>query len=94
MDRFYQDLLGKRPGLAAPMPKAAALAEAKHWLRELSGDEALRLAADMTNGVARGKGGTPSKLAVPAHLQAANDGDHPFSHPRHWAAFILIGDPD
>jgi CHAT domain-containing protein len=29
MTRFYQNLLGKRPGLDKPMPKAEALAEAK-----------------------------------------------------------------
>src|SRR5262249_14505615 len=33
MARFYQNLLGQRAGLAAPMAKAEALAEAKAWLR-------------------------------------------------------------
>ena len=33
MARFYRNLLGKREGLTAPMPKAEALAEAKQWLR-------------------------------------------------------------
>jgi tetratricopeptide (TPR) repeat protein len=33
MARFYRNLLGKREGLKAPMPKAEALAEAKRWLR-------------------------------------------------------------
>src|SRR5262249_25818246 len=32
MQRFYADLLGARPGLSRPMPKAEALAEAKAWL--------------------------------------------------------------
>ncbi len=36
MTRFYQNLLGKRPGLAKPMPKAEALHEAKQWLRSLT----------------------------------------------------------
>ncbi len=96
MDRFYQNLLGKRPGLAKPMPKAAALAEAKRWLRGLSVDEAANLAADMTSGVARGKGEPALKLVLPAAepQAAAKDENHPFSHPRYWAAFILIGDPD
>lgn len=35
MQRFYANLLGKRPGLDRPMPEAEALAEAKAWLREL-----------------------------------------------------------
>src|SRR5271157_4704074 len=51
MNRFYQNLLGKREGLNKPMPKAGALAEAKTWLRNLSFDEALKLTAAMTNGV-------------------------------------------
>ena len=39
MTRFYQNLLGKRPGLSKPMPKAEALHEAKQWLRNLTADE-------------------------------------------------------
>ena len=35
MQRFYANLLGRRPGLTAPMPKAEALREAKAWLRGL-----------------------------------------------------------
>jgi CHAT domain-containing protein len=39
MARFYRDLLGQRPGLSRPMPKAEALHEAKEWLRHLTTDE-------------------------------------------------------
>src|SRR5262249_41243363 len=39
MTRFYQNLLGKRPGLSASMPKAEARDEAKHWLRGISAAE-------------------------------------------------------
>jgi CHAT domain-containing protein len=35
MERFYHNLLGKRPGLDHPLPKAAALQEARDWLRHL-----------------------------------------------------------
>src|SRR5262249_16690948 len=45
MERFYQNLLGHRPGLSGAMPKPAALREAKAWLRGLDGAEAARLAA-------------------------------------------------
>ena len=38
MTRSYQNLLGKREGSSKPMPKAAALDEAKRWLRELRVD--------------------------------------------------------
>src|SRR5262249_55191140 len=36
MTRFYQNLLGRRAGLAGPLPKAEALDEAKRWLRGLA----------------------------------------------------------
>ena len=35
MQRFYANMLGRRPGLNSPMPKAEALREAKTWLRSL-----------------------------------------------------------
>src|SRR5262249_7669679 len=39
LTRFYQNLLGQRPGLTRPLPKAAALDEAKAWLRNLTAEE-------------------------------------------------------
>jgi CHAT domain-containing protein len=39
MVRFYQNLLGKRAGLLAPLSKVEALAEARRWLRDLSAKE-------------------------------------------------------
>ncbi len=96
MERFYQNLLGKRPGLEKPMGKAAALAEAKNWLRNLSSDEALNLAAEMTKGVVRGKGQVALPVvAIPKPDDPATAKTFkPFDHPKYWAAFILIGDPD
>jgi CHAT domain-containing protein len=96
MDRVYQNLLGKRAGLEKPMPKAAALAEAKAWLRELSATEAARLTADFTQGVARGKGQKTGKLlpAVPNVKQPTAEQDKPYAHPRYWAAFVLFGDAE
>jgi tetratricopeptide (TPR) repeat protein len=95
MQRFYANLLGKRDGLRAPMPKAAALREAKEWLRGLSRAEALRVAAQVSQGVERGKGRPRQKLLppLPEPVPAAKD-DHPYAHPYYWAAFVLIGDPD
>jgi CHAT domain-containing protein len=34
MERFYQNVLGRREGLKGALAKAAALAEAKAWLRK------------------------------------------------------------
>lgn len=96
MQRFYQNLLGKRPGLDKPLGKAVALDEAKRWLRELSSEDAQKLTAELGKGVSRTRGkGEELKLVVPAADSSSPDkeSDKPFSHPRYWAAFILIGDP-
>src|SRR5262249_4859017 len=95
MQRFYANLLGRRTGLSGPLPKAAALQEAKAWLRGLRRAEALAVAAELSGGVERGKA---AKARQPAKLSAAipdgGDNDRPFSPPHFWAAFVLAGDPD
>jgi len=94
MTRFYQNLLGKRPGLSKPLPKAVALLEAEDWLRNLTPDEVgSELAALDRGGVRRltdlsGPGG---RKAAPSSKLAAS---RPYAHPYYWAAFILIGDPN
>jgi tetratricopeptide (TPR) repeat protein len=90
MERFYQNLLGKRAGLSGPLPKAQALAEAKAWLRGLSRAEALQRTAQLSRGVARGKG-RPALPPLPAPTEAPDA--PPYAHPYYWAAFVLIGDP-
>jgi tetratricopeptide (TPR) repeat protein len=91
MSRFYENLLGKREGLTKPMGKAVALDEAKRWLRNLSGEEAAVLTAKISNGVARGARGKNVDLKVVA---TETKDAKPFAHPKFWAAFILIGDPN
>ena len=95
MQRFYANLLGVRPGLSQPLPKAEALAEAKAWLRGLRRVEVTALAAELSGGEARAAGATrrkpaPQALSVPA---GAAD-DRPYAQPYYWAAFVLAGDPD
>jgi len=94
MDRFYRNLLGKRPDGGKPMPKAEALREAKFWLRTLTATEALERLGTLTQGVVRGERPAREEMqAVPRPKDAGKD-YRPYAHPRYWAAFILIGDPD
>jgi CHAT domain-containing protein len=84
MTRFYQNMLGKRPGLSKPMPKAEALGEAKKWLRGLTVEEA-GVAESKLLQVSRGE---------PRPLTGTPVATHPYEHPHYWAAFVLVGDPD
>jgi CHAT domain-containing protein len=86
MQRFYENLLGKRADLKGPMPRAEALREAKHWLLNLDARTADKLVQGLP-GVQR-----VGKAAVPpdSKLKAGR----PYEHPYYWAAFILLGDPD
>ncbi len=95
MQRFYANLLGRRPGLTGPMPKAEALREAKAWLRGLHRAEVLAVTAELSNGVVRGKGAEarPAVDLDPAD-SAGGDTDRPYASPHFWAAFVLAGDPD
>ncbi len=95
MERFYQNLLGQREGLAKPMSKAAALAEAKQWLRTLPRQEVLARVAALSGGVSRGKGRPPlPRLAEPPKVAEGEKDTPPFAHPYYWAAFVLFGDPE
>jgi CHAT domain-containing protein len=91
MQRFYANLLGKRQGLTAPLPKAEALHEAKLWLRGLRRAEALKLIAGLSGGIERGK---DAKARAPATIPGTADNDRPYDSPHYWAAFVLSGDPD
>jgi CHAT domain-containing protein/tetratricopeptide (TPR) repeat protein len=93
MLRFYESVLGKRKGLKSPLGRAAALQEAKAWLRTLPRKEVETLVAGLTHGEIRGTvGPAPTKkLAAKAKVP---EGDRPYAHPYYWAAFVLIGDPD
>jgi tetratricopeptide (TPR) repeat protein len=91
MKRFYANLLGRRDGLSASMPKAEALREAKVWLRNLRRAEVLAVMAEMSGGVERGTG---AKSRPPAEIPGGGDADHPYAAPHFWAAFVLAGDPD
>ena len=95
MQRFYANLLGRRTGIAAPMPKAEALREAKSWLRGLRPSEVLAVTAEQSGGIERGKG-TKARQAggVAAAIPPGGDNDRPYEPPHFWAAFVLAGDPD
>ncbi len=94
MSRFYQNLLGKRMGLAKSMPKAEALSEAMKWLRRLTAEEIDSELAALERGevrpLAKGKDAPARKEASPTKSSAFR----PYDHPYYWAAFVLVGDPD
>jgi CHAT domain-containing protein len=93
MDRFYRNLLGKGAGGKA-LGKAAALREAKQWLRNVTAGEALKRLGTLTKGIVRGERPAREEMqAVPQPKNASTD-YRPYAHPRYWAAFILIGDPE
>jgi CHAT domain-containing protein len=95
MQRFYANLLGRRPGLTAPLPKAEALREAKRWLRGLRRSEVLTVAAALSGGVDRSKGAKARQPADPAAtVPPGGDDDRPYAAPHYWAAFVLAGEPD
>ncbi len=93
MSRFYENLLGKREGLSKPMGKAAALDEAKRWLRNLSQEEVDKIYAQYSKDVERRSRGIGIELKK-GKIQPMQPKEKPFAHPMFWAAFILIGDPD
>jgi CHAT domain-containing protein len=80
MQRFYQDVLGRRAGLRVPMSKARALDEAKRWVRSLSFGEVVTALNRIE--------GLPAPRNVPTNLTI-----RPFAHPIYWAGFTLTGDP-
>jgi CHAT domain-containing protein len=88
MERFYQNLLGRRVGLSQPMPKAEALDEAKRWLRGLSRAEVKQATAGMP---VRRRIIEEDESPKPAQIRQTSE--RPFEHPYYWSAFILIGDP-
>jgi CHAT domain-containing protein len=93
MTRFYQNLLGSRKG-TKPLGRAAALWEAKKWLRNLTSAEATKRLAALVDGIPRGERGSIKAALSTRKPDAPKGEDRPFAAPYYWAAFVLIGDPD
>jgi CHAT domain-containing protein len=91
MERFYRNLLGQRPSLATPVPKAAVLAEANRWLREPTAGEIDNEVERLTRGDKPTLRKSPLVKRRPVATPASM---HRFEHPYYWAGFILIGNPD
>ncbi len=94
MTRFYQNLLGKRPALLKPMPKAEALQEAKRWLRSLTVDQIDGELAALQRGDVRPLATVDGATTPGAATSTKSSGKRPYDHPYFWAAFVLVGDPD
>jgi len=91
MERFYLNLLGQRRGLSKPMPKAAALDEAKRWLRALRVDEVESLLKRFPAKAGLGDVAVRGQVRTGRPVESTAK-SRPFEHPFYWAAFILIGD--
>ncbi|MCB9914607.1 MAG: CHAT domain-containing protein [Planctomycetes bacterium] len=102
MRRFYEGLLGEhaepreaggeRYAPGAPLPATAALTEARAWLAGRAAAENRRdLEALGLEGVARARDGFPRPGAAPT--SRPSEASYDFSHPRYWAAFVLVGAP-
>jgi CHAT domain-containing protein len=95
MLRFYENLLGKRPGLSEPLGRAAALEEASHWLRQLPRSQAEALATGLLK---RRLIGTARGSVVPLNLKdpplKLPEGERPYARPYYWATFVLMGDTE
>jgi CHAT domain-containing protein len=76
------------------MGKAAALHEAKRWLRHLTAAEALDRLGAITQGVVRGQRPAREEMRPVPKPKDADKDYRPYGHPRYWAAFILVGDPE
>jgi tetratricopeptide (TPR) repeat protein len=94
MIRFYENLLGKRDGLKAPLGRLEALREARRWLRELPRAERDRLAEKLGKGVLRSGRGSEEPAGPVPDEEPQDKGERPYAHPKYWAAFVLFGDPD
>ncbi|MDA1264982.1 MAG: CHAT domain-containing protein, partial [Planctomycetota bacterium] len=102
MDRFYGNWCGGideartvggrtfAPG--APMPPEASLFEAKRWLAGRAPEANLAdlraMGLDPDRIASRSHDGFPLPGAEPRTIEARDLVD--FSHPRHWAAFVLV----
>jgi CHAT domain-containing protein len=93
MTRFYRNLLGRRAGLAGPLPKAEALDEAKRWLRELTAEAVGGALAALDRGPVRPLAQVDGPAPVDRSSPPGPIGVRPYAHPYYWASFILIGDP-
>jgi CHAT domain-containing protein len=93
MLRLYENLLGARKGTKA-QPRAAALQEAKSWLRVLGRKQARGLAGALVNGKLSGTRASEVELELKDEAVKLPAGERPFAHPAFWAAFTLLGDPD
>jgi CHAT domain-containing protein len=93
MVRFYENLMGKRPGLKAPLGRAEALREAQHWLRDLPRAQADALAAKLGSGELRGPVTDLGKVVAEPQADP-KEAERPYPHPYYWSAFLLLGDPD
>ena len=86
MDRFYENLLGRR------LPRDQSLRDAQLTIRDLTVGE-IRERWLTAEAIAVLSGGSKEEAERLDQIARQADEHRPFVHPKHWAAFICQGDP-
>jgi len=101
MTRFYANYLGRSESMrevdgdtysaGEPLPKLAALREARSWLRSLTADDHDRLTGASPHQIA--EAATRDPAPPRGRIVAANTtrDARPYDHPYYWSAFVLYG---
>ncbi len=97
MGRFYENLLGKRGGSRSRwvrLPRSTRRSGGCGTSPSTRRRRGPRKRRTASNGVARGSRGKGVDLKVVGDPKVPAKDTKPFAHPKYWAAFILIGDPN
>ena len=105
MRRLYENLLGDHGdartvggqdfSAGTALPKGAALREAKLWLKSLRAEQIRGLLAIADDAEwQRYLKGTRGLKEIPDETSKVETSPRLYAHPRYWAAFVLLGDPE
>ncbi len=101
MSRFYANYLGRSETMrevdgdtysaGEPLPKLAALREARLWLRSLTADDRDRLTGASPHQIAEAATRDPAPPRGRTAPANTRQDAKPYDHPYYWSAFVLYG---